>query len=283
MTQRLEEEEPRVRPGPIEVFYAYAPEDEALREQLDRHLAVMTRSGVIDAWHHRRIGAGKEWRGDVHERLGAARVVLLLVSADFLASSCSSWPGIVPRVVRDVHGRRRSEPLLGAGERVGERQASGVDGVGVCLAGPCTEQLVEERRARPVGSRHPMHLVRGACRDHRPASVAERKKGSGEARRDDQHMGAGERPEGLVEQRVTHLVHAAFGVTGEARLTNVPAPEDRSLDHDRGTGWRRTAPSACSGRSVSWSTTSPSPSAGTKAQCARCAQPSPVSGSISAT
>src|SRR5271155_3817091 len=81
MTKRLEEE------PPIEVFYSYAPEDEALREQLDKHLAVMKRSGVIDAWHPRRLGAGREWRGGGHEPLEAARVVLLLVSADFLASS----------------------------------------------------------------------------------------------------------------------------------------------------------------------------------------------------
>jgi TIR domain len=84
---KLLKEDPRARPGPIEVFYSYAPEDEALREQLDRHLAVMKRRGIIAAWHHRRLGAGREWRGLVHERLEAARVVLLLVSADFLASN----------------------------------------------------------------------------------------------------------------------------------------------------------------------------------------------------
>jgi eukaryotic-like serine/threonine-protein kinase len=81
-----QEEERRSRSGPIEVFYSYAPEDDALREQLDKHLVVMKRDGVFDAWHQRRIGAGQEWRGTIDEHLKAARVILLLVSADFLAS-----------------------------------------------------------------------------------------------------------------------------------------------------------------------------------------------------
>ena len=46
----------------------------------------MKRSGILTDWHHRRVTAGKEWRGIVDEHLQSADVVLLLVSADFLAS-----------------------------------------------------------------------------------------------------------------------------------------------------------------------------------------------------
>ena len=44
------------------------------------------RQGLIETWHDRRIGAGTEWAGAIDRELEAADIVLLLVSADFLAS-----------------------------------------------------------------------------------------------------------------------------------------------------------------------------------------------------
>ncbi len=69
------------------VFYAYAPEDEALRNRLDVHLAVLTREGLIEPWHDGRITPGTEWSAEVRRQLDEADVVLLLVTADFLAWS----------------------------------------------------------------------------------------------------------------------------------------------------------------------------------------------------
>lgn len=69
------------------LFCAYAPEDEALRARLEVHLSVLTREGLIEARHDGRIAPGAEWSTEVRRRLDVAGVVLLLVSADFLASS----------------------------------------------------------------------------------------------------------------------------------------------------------------------------------------------------
>jgi len=71
---------------PIELFISYSHKDEALREQLGTHLSFLKRQGVIDEWHDRRIGAGQEWAGAIDEHLDSADVILLLISADFLAS-----------------------------------------------------------------------------------------------------------------------------------------------------------------------------------------------------
>ena len=71
---------------PIEVFYSYSHKDERLRDELDKHLAILKRQGVIQGWHDRRIGDGKEWEGEIDAHLNTAHVILLLVSADFLAS-----------------------------------------------------------------------------------------------------------------------------------------------------------------------------------------------------
>ncbi|HAC65069.1 MAG TPA: TIR domain-containing protein [Cyanothece sp. UBA12306] len=70
----------------IEIFFSYAHEDEALRDELAKHLKLLGRQGVITAWHDRQITAGTEWEGQIDEHLETAKVILLLVSADFLAS-----------------------------------------------------------------------------------------------------------------------------------------------------------------------------------------------------
>ena len=68
------------------VFFSYSHADEELRNELEKHLAGLLRQGVITTWHDRRIGPGEELHGQIDEQLNAADIVLLLVSADFLAS-----------------------------------------------------------------------------------------------------------------------------------------------------------------------------------------------------
>lgn len=70
----------------VEVFYSYSHKDEQLRDQLNAHLIVLKRQHVIDDWHDRRISAGQEWEGRIHEHVNSAKVILLLISSDFLAS-----------------------------------------------------------------------------------------------------------------------------------------------------------------------------------------------------
>ena len=41
---------------------------------------------MISAWHDREITAGREWAGETAAALDRCKVILLLVSADFLAS-----------------------------------------------------------------------------------------------------------------------------------------------------------------------------------------------------
>ena len=76
---------PESQPNSIEVFYAYSHEDEELRQQLENHFAILRRQGVITDWHDRQIGAGREWEGEIDEHLNTARVILLLISSDFMS------------------------------------------------------------------------------------------------------------------------------------------------------------------------------------------------------
>ena len=70
----------------VELFYSYSHRDEELRDELEKHLIILRRQGVITTWHDRRIGAGNEWKDAIDQHLESAQVILLLISADFLAS-----------------------------------------------------------------------------------------------------------------------------------------------------------------------------------------------------
>ncbi|MFC7537181.1 toll/interleukin-1 receptor domain-containing protein [Sphingomonas sp. GCM10030256] len=68
------------------LFFSYSHADEALRDQLERQLAMLKRQGIIEAWHDRRIGAGNEWATAIDNHVETDDIILLLVSPDFLAS-----------------------------------------------------------------------------------------------------------------------------------------------------------------------------------------------------
>jgi hypothetical protein len=71
---------------PVSLFYSYAHEDEELRNQLDKHLRLLERQGLITTWHDREIRAGDNWANEIDFHLESAQIILLLISADFLAS-----------------------------------------------------------------------------------------------------------------------------------------------------------------------------------------------------
>ncbi|RYG83664.1 MAG: toll/interleukin-1 receptor domain-containing protein, partial [Alphaproteobacteria bacterium] len=68
------------------VFFSYSHADEALRDQLEKQLAMLKRQNVIDTWHDRRIGAGENIHQVIDDHINTADIILLLVSADFIAS-----------------------------------------------------------------------------------------------------------------------------------------------------------------------------------------------------
>nr|VFK30674.1 MAG: TIR domain-containing protein [Candidatus Kentron sp. MB]VFK34245.1 MAG: TIR domain-containing protein [Candidatus Kentron sp. MB]VFK76609.1 MAG: TIR domain-containing protein [Candidatus Kentron sp. MB] len=68
------------------IFFSYSHKDEGLRNELEVHLAMLKRQGLIRAWHDRRIGAGKDVHSNISDELESADIILLLVSASFLAS-----------------------------------------------------------------------------------------------------------------------------------------------------------------------------------------------------
>lgn len=68
------------------LFFSYAHNDEALRDELAKHLSLLERQGVLSSWHDRQITPGSEWAGQIDHHLEQAQIILLLISADFLTS-----------------------------------------------------------------------------------------------------------------------------------------------------------------------------------------------------
>jgi len=70
----------------IDVFISYAHADRELRDELARHLSGLRNRGIINDWFDGDIIEGTEWEAQLTERLNTAQIILLLISADFIAS-----------------------------------------------------------------------------------------------------------------------------------------------------------------------------------------------------
>ena len=101
---------PSPQAGPVEVFISYAHKDEPLVGHLILHLSLLSKQGLIRDWHHREITDGAEWKGQIDPHVETAEVILLLVSADFLASEYC-WDVEVRRAV-ERHDRGEARVFL---------------------------------------------------------------------------------------------------------------------------------------------------------------------------
>jgi len=96
----------------IEIFFSYSHKDEELRDELAKQLTILKRQGVITAWYDRDISAGTEWAGEIDAHLNSAQVILLLISADFLASDYC-WDIELKRAMeRHEAGEARVIPVI---------------------------------------------------------------------------------------------------------------------------------------------------------------------------
>lgn len=70
----------------VPVFFSYSHKDERYKDALETHLSVLRKNGYIDTWTDRKITAGKDWEQDINTHLEKAKIILLLISENFLAS-----------------------------------------------------------------------------------------------------------------------------------------------------------------------------------------------------
>jgi hypothetical protein len=68
------------------VFISYSHADAEWLKRLQVHLTPLERAGGFQFWDDTRIRPGEQWRREISAAMSVAKVAILLVSADFLAS-----------------------------------------------------------------------------------------------------------------------------------------------------------------------------------------------------
>jgi hypothetical protein len=94
------------------LFFSYCHVDEALRDRLEVHLSLLKNQGMISTWHDRGIIAGSNVDAAIDENLESADVILLLVSADFLASRYCYSIEMKRALERHAEGTARVIPVI---------------------------------------------------------------------------------------------------------------------------------------------------------------------------
>jgi len=110
---RRVEREFDLRGEAVRLFLSYSHKDESLRNELETHLKLMLRQRLIETWHDRLIDAGDEWKDKIDDNLERAEIILLLVSADFIASDYCYEKEMTRALELHEKGEARVIPVIG--------------------------------------------------------------------------------------------------------------------------------------------------------------------------
>jgi len=80
--------------------------------EIEKQLSILRRQGAIKEWHDRMIQPGEEWSGQIDTNLEACNLILLLVSADFLASDYCYDVEMKRALERHEAGEARVIPVI---------------------------------------------------------------------------------------------------------------------------------------------------------------------------
>jgi hypothetical protein len=94
------------------VFYSYSHKDADLRERLGTYLAPLKQQRKISEWTDRKIEPGANWDSEIKAQLNSADLILLLVSADFLASEYCFGVEVEKALIRLKRGEVKVVPIL---------------------------------------------------------------------------------------------------------------------------------------------------------------------------
>ncbi|HYU71710.1 MAG TPA: toll/interleukin-1 receptor domain-containing protein [Ktedonobacteraceae bacterium] len=94
------------------VFISYAHRDRAFREKLETHLSNLRRQNVIASWYDGNISPGTDWKSQIIEHLNTDQIILLLISADFMASDFCYSLEMTRAIARHDANQARVIPII---------------------------------------------------------------------------------------------------------------------------------------------------------------------------
>jgi hypothetical protein len=68
------------------VFVAYNHKDTKWLKRVQIHFRPLEQRGMIELWDHSKIAVGAKWKEEIQEVIHLSTIIILIVSADFLAS-----------------------------------------------------------------------------------------------------------------------------------------------------------------------------------------------------
>jgi len=96
----------------LRLFISYSHEDEKLKNDLDKHLVMLKRSGKVEIWNDRKLIAGQEWDSEIKKEMQDADVILLLISADFNNSEYIWKEELAHAMQRHEQGTAKVVPVI---------------------------------------------------------------------------------------------------------------------------------------------------------------------------
>jgi hypothetical protein len=96
----------------VRIFLSYSHTDATLLNRLRMHLSPLRRAKRIEVWTDQELLPGDQWDDVIHQNLEQADIIVLILTADFIASDYVWEVELKTALERAAHNQARLIPIL---------------------------------------------------------------------------------------------------------------------------------------------------------------------------